>query len=322
MRILIISLTAMLTMAGLGPTAAQQSGGRLPAPRVALVIGNAAYPNADRPLREPISDANALADELRQDGFDVEVGANLTKEGMRVAINGLYDKIKPGSGTVALLFFSGYGIQSASHQSFLIPIDAQIYKERDVAHDGISVDHVLSEMQDRGAAVKIVVLDASRRNRFENFRSPPMGLAVPANPPVGSLVLFSAAPGSITREATSDHSLFVTELIKQMRVPNVQGDDVFGQTVRGVSRASSGDQTPSAYSSLGTPFSFGPDFVTASAVTTPVVTTPVAPTPPPRTAPTPTPPAPPSPPTAERPREQAAPAPSPGDTRRDYERAE
>src|SRR5437868_9406645 len=79
--------------------------------RYALVIGNAKYPDAEAPLKEPINDARDVADELKRDGFNVEVGENLTGEAMRRAFDKLYGKIKPGS--VALIFFSGFGVQSS-----------------------------------------------------------------------------------------------------------------------------------------------------------------------------------------------------------------
>src|ERR1700755_1330725 len=79
--------------------------------RYALIIGNAKYPDADTPLKEPLNDVRDVADELKRDGFTVEVGQNLTGDGMRPPFARLYGKIKPGS--VALLFYSGFGIQSA-----------------------------------------------------------------------------------------------------------------------------------------------------------------------------------------------------------------
>src|SRR3954447_97510 len=42
-------------------------------PRLALVIGNANYPDANTPLTQPINDARALTRALRRDGFDVDV---------------------------------------------------------------------------------------------------------------------------------------------------------------------------------------------------------------------------------------------------------
>ncbi|MGH6834339.1 MAG: caspase family protein [Methylocella sp.] len=223
--------------------------------RVALVIGNAGYPNADPKLTQPIGNARALGDELTRDGFQVEVGENLTKEAMQRAFGRLYDRIKPGA--VALIFFSGFGIQS-NRQSYMIPVDGQIYKEDDVRHDGISVDNVLSDMNGRGASVKIAILDASRRNRFEgNFRVAPLGLALPANPPSGTLVMYSAGSGSVVRDSAADRSLFVSELLEEMRAPGVPAEEVFNRTRMGVLRASQGEQNPSNYSSLNEDFTFG-----------------------------------------------------------------
>ena len=143
--------------------------------RFALVIGNAKYPDADAPLKEPINDARDVADELKRDGFIVDVGENLTGDGMRRAFDKLYGKVKPGS--VALIFFSGYGIQS-NRQSYMIPVDAQIWAEPDVRRDGFSLETVLGDINSRGAGVKIALLDASRRNPFERrFRSFSAGLA-------------------------------------------------------------------------------------------------------------------------------------------------
>src|ERR1700737_4003086 len=77
--------------------------------RSPLVTGNAKYPDPDAPLKEPINDARDVADELKRDGFSVDVGENLTGDGMRRAFDKLYGRIKPGS--VGLVFFSGFGVQ-------------------------------------------------------------------------------------------------------------------------------------------------------------------------------------------------------------------
>src|SRR5512134_1863610 len=102
-------LTLLFALASVAPSLAAGE-------RLALVIGNAKYPDAEAPLKEPINDARAVADELKRDGFSVEVGENLTGDAMRRAFDKLYGRIKPGS--VVLVFFSGFGIQSA-RQSYM-----------------------------------------------------------------------------------------------------------------------------------------------------------------------------------------------------------
>jgi len=223
--------------------------------RYALVIGNAKYPDADAPLKEPINDTHDVADELKRDGFNVDIGENLTGDGMRRAFDKLYGKIKPGS--VALIFFSGFGIQS-NRQSFMIPVDAQIWTESDVRRDGFSLENVLGEINSRGAGVKIALMDASRRNPFERrFRSFSAGLA-PVIAPNGTLVMYSAALSSVISDNGGDHSLFVQELLKEIRVPDLAAEETLNRTRVGVTRASRQEQVPWISSSLAEDFSFIP----------------------------------------------------------------
>jgi lipoprotein NlpI len=271
--------------------------------RFALIIGNAKYPDADAPLKEPLNDARDVADELKRDGFSVEIGENLTGDGMRRAFDKLYGKIKPGS--VALVFFSGFGIQSA-RQSYMLPVDAQIWTESDVRRDGVSLETVLGELNTRGAGVKIALIDASRRNPFERrFRSFSAGLT-PVIAPNGTLVMYSAALASVVSDAGGEHSLFVQELLKEIRVPDLMAEETLNRTKMGVTRASRGEQVPWISSSLAEDFSFIPG---AAGSRPPVATQP--PPAPPVVANNPPPP-PPSPPPAPKPADTvAAPAPPP-----------
>src|SRR5260221_2863453 len=225
------------------------------ADRFALVIGNAKYPDADAPLKEPINDARDVAEELKRDGFSVEIGENLTGDAMRRASERLYGRIKPGS--VALVFFSGFGVQS-SRQSYMIPVDAKIWTEADVRRDGISLETVLGEINSRGAGVKIALIDASRRNPFERrFRSFSAGLA-PVIAPNGTLVMYSAALSSVISDNGRDRSLFVRELLKEIRVPDLMAEETLNRTRLCVTRASRQEQVPWISSSLAEDFSFIP----------------------------------------------------------------
>jgi Caspase domain/Tetratricopeptide repeat len=255
------------------------------ADRFALVIGNSKYPDADAPLKEPINDARDVADELKRDGFSVDIGENLTGDSMRRAFDRLYNKVKPGS--VVLVFFSGFGVQAA-RQSYMIPVDAQIWTEPDVRRDGFSLESVLGEINNRGAGVKIALVDASRRNPFERrFRSFSAGLA-PVIAPNGTLVMYSAALSSVVSDNGGDHSLFVQELLKEIRVPDLMAEETLNRTRVGVTRASRSEQVPWISSSLAEDFAFIPGTVPGAnpppRPANPVIanTQPAAPAPPPR----------------------------------------
>ena len=251
MRIpLALLVSLILSVTPIVPSVAADRGDRF-----ALVIGNSKYPDAEAPLKEPINDARDVADELKRDGFNVEVGENLTGEAMHRAFDRLYGRVKPGS--VALVFFSGFGVQS-SRQSYMIPIDAQIWTEADVRRDGFSLETILGEINSRGAGVKIALVDASRRNPFERrFRSFSAGVA-PVIAPNGTLVMYSAALSSVISDNGSDHSLFVQELLKEIRVPDLMAEETLNRTRVGVTRASRSEQVPWISSSLAEDFSFIP----------------------------------------------------------------
>lgn len=248
----ILAIVASITLALLAGSAAAWADDAVP--RVALVIGNAAYADADAPLKEALNDAHAIADELKHDGFDVTSGENLSRTAMQRTFDTFYGTIKPRA--LVVVFFSGYGIQSG-RQTFMVPIDAQIWTENDIRRDGISLDRVLDELNSRGAGVKLAILDASRRNPYERrFRAGSAGLAPPAAAPQNSLVMYSAAPGTVVDDAPTAHGLFVGELLKEVRAPDLTAEEALSRTRQGVSRVSEGAQVPWISSSLTEDFSF------------------------------------------------------------------
>ena len=214
--------------------------------RVALVIGNGHYPDASAPLSQPINDARGLTAALRAKGFEVDVVEDATKDDMARAIVRLKARIKPD--TVAMLFYGGYGVQ-VGRESFMIPVDAAIWKEADVRRDGVSIEQVLDAMTEKGAKAKLVVVDASRRNPYERrFRSYSHGLA-PISTPDNALILTSATPGKVADDGKGQYSVLVTELLNNLNSQSGAAS-AFNKTRISISRASDGEQVPQVSSSL------------------------------------------------------------------------
>jgi uncharacterized caspase-like protein len=221
--------------------------------RVALVIGNGHYPDASAPLAQPINDARGLTAALRGKGFDVDVVEDATKDDMARAIGRLKAKIKPDS--VVMLFFGGYGVQ-VGRESFMIPVDAAIWKEADVRRDGVSIEAVLDAMKEQGAKAKLVVVDASRRNPYERrFRSYSHGLA-PISAPENALILTSATPGKVADDSKGQYSVLMAELLNNLAA-QAGAETTFNKTRVAISRASEGEQVPSVSSSLLEDISIG-----------------------------------------------------------------
>jgi uncharacterized caspase-like protein len=226
------------------------------ASRLALVIGNGHYPDAGDPLTQPINDARALSHALRQDGFDVDVIEDASRDDMIRAVERLKGKITPDS--VVMLFFGGYGVQ-AGRESYMIPVDATIWKEADVRRTGVSVEGVLEMMKEKGARAKLVVIDASRRNPYERrFRQYSHGLA-PITAPDNALILSSATPGKVVEDANGKHSALIGELLTQINAKAVGAEAAFTKTRVAVSKASDGEQVPAVSSSLLEDVRFGSD---------------------------------------------------------------
>jgi uncharacterized caspase-like protein len=215
--------------------------------RLALVIGNGHYPDANAPLTQSINDARALTAALRREGFDVDVVEDASREDINRAVDRLQARINPES--LVMLFFGGYGVQ-AGRQSYMIPVDAAIWKESDVRRQGVSIESVLMTIKERGARARIAVIDASRRNPYERrFRAFSHGLA-PINAPDNALILSSATPGRVADDSSGQNSVLVTELLNNINSKATGAEALFTRTRIAVSRASGGEQVPSVSSSL------------------------------------------------------------------------
>ncbi|WP_133123180.1 caspase family protein, partial [Methylobacterium frigidaeris] len=215
--------------------------------RVALLIGNAQYPDSDSPLTTPIQDIRAVGAALQRRGYTVDIAENTNKRTMQDTLSAFFDKIKPGADV--LFYFSGYGIQS-NKKNYLVPTDGQIWSEADLRRDGVTVDWVMTEIDRRGADAKVVVLDAANRNPFERrFRGYSTGLAAVSDPPANTLVVYSTAPQTMLRPGSGTRSTFADELVGPIGSDGVSRA-AFDKARAGVSAATQGAQVPWIFSTL------------------------------------------------------------------------
>jgi uncharacterized caspase-like protein len=209
--------------------------------RLALVIGNSSYPDADAALAQTINDASALASAFRKVGFDIYVVQNATRDDMTCAIARLKTKVRPDS--IVMVYFGGFGIQSDG-QSYMIPVDAKIWYEDDVRRDGVSIDGLLSELKNSGAHIRLAVIDASRRNPYERrFRSYSHGLA-PIEAGKNALILTSMPPGEVVDDFDGSHSLLVKALLNEMNSPTDSVEKIFDGTQLTVTRRTQNHRFP------------------------------------------------------------------------------
>jgi hypothetical protein len=223
--------------------------------RLALVIGNSNYVNVNK-LPNPDNDARAVADDLKSAGFDVTLALDVTQPDMRRAIQNFAAKIaKKGPDTVALVYYAGHGVQ-VDGENFLIPVDAKIERESDIAIAAVRLADVMNALASVPSRMRIVILDACRNNPFATSKQT-RGLAI-VDAPSGSIVAYSTAPGTEATDGAGGHSPYTAAFIEVSKEPHLQIEQLFKQVRLKVNQATNGQQTPWESSSLTANFWFQP----------------------------------------------------------------
>jgi hypothetical protein len=219
--------------------------------RVALVIGNSAYKAG--PLKNPVNDARDMAAALRECGFEVVAGENLSRREMEEAIRAFGKRLTRDS--VALFYYSGHGLQVRGN-NYLVPVDARIEKEQDVEYEGVDAGRVMAELESVGSRLNIIILDACRDNPFaRSYRSSQRGLAV-VSAPSGSVIVYSTAPGMTADDGDARNGRYTEQFLKNVREPGLKLEDVLKRTRIAVREKSRGAQIPWETSSIDGDFYF------------------------------------------------------------------
>ena len=255
----VTAVLACLTLAGQAPGAGRalqvMPAGRTTQgeARVALVIGNGAY--ASSPLKNPVHDARAMAAALQKCGFTVIALENASYQRMREGLREFGSRIAQGG--VGLFYFAGHGMQ-VKGRNYLIPVEADIAGEDEVAGAALDVDAVLAKLETARNRLNILILDACRNNPFgRSFRGGASGLA-PLDAPAGTYIAFATAPGRTAADGTRNNGLYTEQLLSAMGAPGVKLEDTFKRVLTGVRRGSNDQQVPWTSSSVEGDFYFVP----------------------------------------------------------------
>lgn len=196
--------------------------------RVALVIGNSAYKNAVA-LANPEHDARAVAAKLRQLGFIVVEGYDLTHEGMQDVVKDFSKAVRGAD--IGMFYYAGHGMQ-VNGKNYFVPVDAAFQDASALDFEAIPMDLILRQMQN-DVAVRLVILDACRDNPLSQTLSRSMshgsrsvsvaeGLAeVKINDPgEGTAIIFATSPDQVALDGDGDHSPFTTAFLDNIDSPD------------------------------------------------------------------------------------------------------
>jgi hypothetical protein len=229
----------------------------LAAKRVALVIGNSAYSNADT-LSTPVQDAKAIAGMLRDAAFDVvDLQLDVDKVTFRKAIAQF--QANTADAEIAVIFFGGYGIEIYG-TSYLLPVDAKLETTRDAPDQAIALDRLVAAADD-AKTLGAVFLDADRNEPFSaRMRrddpdpgriSPPPGPLLRQQPTkTNTLISYANKAGAIAPEVSREHSVFTAALLKHLTVPGLDIRLALGRVRSDVLKATDNRQEPFVYGAL------------------------------------------------------------------------
>lgn len=223
------------------------------ADRVALVIGNSAYAHIGR-LPNPANDAADMEAALERLGFDVMSVADVTLSELNEALRN-FARGSAGA-EIALVFYAGHGMEM-DRVNYLLPVDARLERETDVAYETVALDRVLQATE--GAALQVVILDACRNNPLAaamQTRNPTRSISRGAFGALDErllgdemLVAYAAAEGTVAEDGTGRNSPYTTALLQHLDQPLEIGA-LFRRVRAGVLAATDGRQRPHEYQSL------------------------------------------------------------------------
>ncbi|NBV16663.1 caspase family protein [Janthinobacterium sp.] len=220
-----------------------------PGKRMALVIGNAAYP---QPLLNPVNDARAMAERLRRLGFEVLLRTDVTAAQLQKASAEFSTQARGAD--LALVFYAGHGAQ-AGEANYLLPLGANMnaLSASAIAAQGVSVSSLAGDLQRTGARGAVLILDACRQEYTRGG-----AVAVPGGnaashgfadtaAPRGVVIAYSAGPGALARDfwsPDSRNSPYTSALLDALDAPGLSMGELFSQVAARVAAMTHDVQKP------------------------------------------------------------------------------
>ena len=249
-----LMLLALGALLGTGPAIAQE--------RIALLIGNQAYPAEVGALRNPHNDIELVAAALREDNFEV---LPLVKDARRVTMLGAVRQFvtrlnAAGAGATGFFYYAGHGAADATRVNYLIPVDATQPQTTEFWDQSIKLDDILSLLESAQQAARFVVFDACRNELSLPERSLTKGFTR-VGEQAGTYIAFSTAPGRPASDGRDMNGPYAKALAAELVRPGQHHLDLFQNVKEAVAASSGGGQIPWESSGLQRRVFFAPAFM-------------------------------------------------------------
>ena len=215
--------------------------------RVALVIGNNAYPQV--PLLNAANDARLMSGVLAEAGFKVHTRIDASAESMAKAVREFGTAIAAPHVKLALFYYAGHGAQ-VDWRNFLLPVDAKVSNAAELRKSTFDLGSVLQVLPKSRDQAFVIILDACRDNPFgKSFHPERQGLS-PFDAPLSTIIAFSTSPGGVASDGGGSNGLYTENLARELKVKGLRIEEVFKRVRANVSVASRGAQIPWESTSL------------------------------------------------------------------------
>ncbi len=237
--IALIMATSLLFLTNKQPGMAQQQ----ERPKIALLIGNAAYTGAISPLKNPLLDIETIKKALLQTGFKMRNIIMVKNGGFRTIHKAVGRYIRrlesSGHNAIGFFYYSGHGaVNKDTRVNYLIPTDVTVTETEELWDSSVQLQTIIDKLRSRaGNATHFVVFDACR-NSLKLSRPGSKALFgakgfEPLRTVRGMLIAYATADG----ETAADASAYANTLAQELVRPGVEAVTMFREVQLRVSRA-------------------------------------------------------------------------------------
>ncbi|GEP08601.1 hypothetical protein MGN01_04460 [Methylobacterium gnaphalii] len=200
------------------------------------------------------NDLQGIGAQLGRLGFATTMIENADTQRMAEAVRSFVAKARHGSTT--LFLFRGAMLR-LGQSNILLPSDARGASEEAARSVGIDLNAIESDLSQRGASTKIIIVDAVGSGAAAEAFGIPRGSPPALELHEGTLAIVNTSTEpqkGLQGTAGAAVDLFLPELLRQTSIPNVTLEQAFAKTRNAVAKATAGRQVPLVSSSLTSDF--------------------------------------------------------------------
>jgi len=182
----------------------------------------------------------------------VTVATDAGQDAMEQAIQDFSVKLKDKGG-VGLFYFSGHGAQ-INGENYLIPVS--LTSAEQLESGSVKAIEIVDAVAKAHNGLNIVILDACRTNPFDPNGS--HGLSrIDSN--ASLFISYATSPGAVALDGSGNNSPYTKYLSQSIATPNLDIEDTFKRTLKGVYQDTHGQQVPWISSTFFGDFVFRPE---------------------------------------------------------------